>query len=266
MICLPNIITSQFEDIFEYSKEVKQKTAIKALDLKNGFIAVNQKDYINNKLKSEIEYITNKENAKKIIFIRNKITDESISCKNMPKMYKREIFEELRNKLLYCIDFDKYQIKKPYSYLKLNKENNLDNIVLLNYNQKKKIITNSNGNMVPTALYFDSFSQNITDEYYDINKVSTILRLRSDIEFLYFDNDKKQITRQEVAFENDKKKVITMIIPFIWKPTDVDFKRYIDFYYNMKNMDGYKQEFINCNSFIINEIFGLMCAKKRIKH
>ena len=262
---MSNIITSQFNDVFEYSKEVKQKTDIKALDLKNGFIAVNQKDYINNELKSEIEYITSKENAKKIIFVREKISDEAISCKKMPKMYDRKILEELRNKLLYCIDFNKYQIEKPYSYTKLNKKQNLDDVILLTFYHKKKLVTMIDGTIIPMAIYFDSFAQNITDEYYDIDKVSTILRLRSDIEFLYFDNDERKVTRQEVSFLNKQKKIITMIVPFIWKPTDMDFKRYIDFYRNTKSMDGYKQEFINCNNFIINEIFGLMCAKKKSK-
>ena len=258
---MSNTMTAQFKDLFTYSKEIKQKTELKAIDLKNGYIAVNQKDFIDNQLKSEIEYVTNKDNAKTIIFIRNKINDKAISCDNMPLLYDKKVLEEVRTRLIYEIDFDKFIINNPYSYIKQTQDTNMDSVVLLNVDLKNQTVKAVNGSCVPMAMYFDSFQHNLTDEYYNIKQVGVILQLRKDIHFQYFDKENKNIYRKEITFENNEKKDVVSIVPFIWIPTSTDFKRYLNFYHHILNMEGYKQEFVDCNTYILNEIFGLMSAK-----
>lgn len=278
---------NNFADTENISKEMNLRTEICIFYIKDGYIAVCQKDYADNHLESTLEYITSKENAERPDFFRDSFHTHAISRRHMPHLYRRELLDVARKIPIYDIPFDNYLIQNPYSYLMEHKS--MDDVVLLFVDKVDYHIMETDKREIPTAIHVDPASIGLTEEYYNIDKVGYLLRHRPDIKFL--------LPKHEVHDEQESKKIETAqlhknedsnlddamengiftvkpsyyepsisvrtIHPFVWLPNDADFKKILDFREEIKSVEPYKSEYVDSDAFLVNDILGLSSAKKR---
>ena len=246
-------------------QKINLEYKVQALEIEDNFIAIKQKVFLDNNLFSEQEYITTKEETKEIKFIHSHIKRPIIHTEDMPKLYKKAIVEEIRKVPYYDINFSDFEITKPFSYIQ---EHGNDCCVLLYCNNAEYKVTNIRGELLPLAIFFDGESNGLTDEIYNIGQVGYLLKHRSDISFQTKNkNDSvlKTIKRKEISkFHPPTTREVSVLLPFIWSPTNEDWLKYLDFCNEIKDLEGYKREFTNENSFILSNILGLDVAKREI--
>lgn len=258
-------IKSDTKLYLDINRKINLEYSIQALEIEKDFIAIKQKVFVDTNLYSEQEYITTKQEAKDIQFIHSHIKTPVIHTESMPKLYKKELVEKLRKTPYYDIDFSEYEIKTPYSYVL---EYGNDSCVLLYCNNADFKVKNIDGNLLPLAIFFDGESNGLTDEIYNIRQVGYLLKHRSDITFQIKDKKDsvlKTITRREISkFHPPTTKQVSVLLPFIWSPSNEDWLKYLAFCNEIKDLEGYKREFTNENSFILSNILGLDVAKREI--
>lgn len=249
----------------DVDQKINLEYKVQAIEVEKEFIAVKQKVFMDGNLYSEQEYITTKEHTKEIKFIHSHIKKPIIHIEDMPKLYKKTVIEEIRKVPYYNINFSEFEIKNPFSYVQ---EYGNDNCVLLYCNNAEFKVTNIDGDLLPLAIFFDGESNGLTDEIYNIRQVGYLLRHRSDISFqIENKNDSvlKTIKRKEISrFHPPTVKEVSVLLPFIWSPSNADWLKYLDFCNGIKDLEGYKREFTNENSFILSNILGLDVAKREI--
>lgn len=288
---------NNFADTDHISKEMCLRTEICIFYIKDGYIAVCQKDFADNHLESTLEYITSKENAERPDFFRDSFHTHAISRRHMPHLYRRELLDVARKVPIYDIPFDDYLIQKPYSYLMEHKS--MDDVVLLFVDKVDYHIMETDNREIPTAIHVDPASIGLTEEYYNIDKVGYLLRHRPDIKFLLpkhetheehkeqegqGNNDQQENKKIEISHKNEDSDLddalengiftvkpsyyepsisVRTIHPFVWLPNDADFKKILDFREEIKSVESYKSEYVDSDAFLVNDIIGLSSAKKR---
>ena len=253
--------------VLDIHQEIGLEYDIKALEIENDFLAIKQKVFVDKQLFADQEYISTKELTKDIQFVHSHLKKPVIQTNTMPKLYNKQILDVVRRIPYYDVNFSDYEIEKPFSYIK---ENGKDNVVLLYCIDVEYKINDIYGNEIPLAVFFDGESNGLTDEIYNIRKVGYMLKHRSDVTF-QFDMTKKEenifrtIARREISkFHPPAIRYVEALVPFIWSPSDEDWKKYNAFCNDIKDLEGYKREFTDEYGFILSNIFGLDVAKREI--
>lgn len=247
--------------ILDDCKKISQKTRIKAVSVASDYSVVFQENYLNEQKQSAIEYVVETKNCKNVDWIRDNINDKAIDSSNAPVLYRKELLDVLKATPPYEIDFSSFEIEKPFTYYKENGIN--EEVILLFVDKNDFIVKDINGNIFPTAIFFETGTNNLTSEYYNIRQVVYLLKQRDDIYFKYANEETKSVYVSVSNFSDSGEKVTyEAICPFVWMPKRSDFKKYIDFCEGLASIDGYKQEFADKRKYILNNILNLNSAKK----
>jgi hypothetical protein len=142
------------------------------------------------------------------------------------------------------LNFNKYYIKEPFTYLK--DKNNFKNLILIETNGHEIYKDAITGKILPKAIFFNYINGNIDNEYYDLKKLLNHLKTFDNIKF-YNNTYNKELEKQEIIdipyynAENGKDKYINFIIDPTKNWNDVE--KYYEQYWN--DVEKYYEQYWN---------------------
>lgn len=233
---------------------------IQSVDIISGYVAVNRKVYIDERLATEEEYIST---AKNVMAESAFISLESEFVPSMPRLYDKAIIEALRITPYYDMHFKEFEKTKPFTALR---EHPLTDYELLFRDDNNYTISDLDGEPLPNAIMFNGIVDSLTSELYNLRKAGYILKHRTDVIFKYKDDSENiiisVIPNDPFSEKNIKKKVET-IIPFVWVPSNKeDWRKYVAFCKETSALDGIKREYVDDKAYVLSNILGLDDARK----
>lgn len=133
----------------------------------------------------------------------------------------------------------KMLVDNPFTFVEAN---GIEDLVLLHVDFGNYRVYDINYNLVPQAIYFSYFGQNIDNYYYDLDEFLSVLKNRNDIN-IFPDRNGKEIKDIDWFNSEDHR---SKHIEFIWSPTAEDYAKIQNYW---KEYDRYK--------LIVEEIFGM---------
>jgi hypothetical protein len=118
-------------------------------------------------------------------------------------------------------------------------------VILYYYSYDEQLFEYGKEIPLPKSIYFGYISENMTNEYHDLEKCLEILEQRDDVEIYTSRHYNKKI--QDVPYYNQNEENNRRFIEFIWKPTKVDWEKIYPVCYKKYNHDRY--EYIKKNIF-----------------
>lgn len=233
---------------------------IQYIDIISGYVAVNRKVFVDEKLVSEEEYISTSENT---ITESGLISLKPSLSPSMPRLYDKAIIEALRTTPYYDMKFKDYEKAEPFTVLR---EHPLTDYELLFRDDNNYTISDLDGEPLPNAIMFNGIADSLTSELYNLRKVGYILKHRNDIVFKYKDNSENifaSVVPNNLFVEKGDTKKVETIIPFMWVPSNKkDWRKYMAFCKETSALDGIKREYVDDKAYVLSNILGLDVAKK----
>lgn len=167
---------------------------------------------------------------------------------NLPaSLYRKKVREVLRRNLMGSTEglnnIQKELISKPYTYVKAN---GLEDVELLFFNYGNHAVYDTNGKLLPKAIYFDYISGHVDNYYYDLEEFYKALAKRNDIDFVTERRREKEIIKEIPYYNAEPHR--NKCIEFVWFPTPEDFEKIIP-EFSKNSFDRFKN--------IIEIVFGV---------